>query len=403
MSLSPSRPSSPFTASAGEADGPTAGRARRSARAAALAEFFAAGAAEHDRAGRLPPSHFERLHEAGLLALTVPAALGGAEAGLGEVAGIIGRIARGDASTALIQAMHLLHTAAIFRSTAWPQPWRARIARETLGGPALVNALRVEPELGSPARGGLPAATARRTGEGWRLDGHKIYATGCNLLARALVWARTDDPEPLVGMFLVPLDRPGIRIVETWDHLGMRATASHDVLFADVALPADHAVDLRRPVDWRVPDPLQVAWNTLTISALYDGIARAARDWFLGHLHNRRPSNLGASLATLDRFQEAAGEIEGWLTVNRRLIAGATAELDADPTSLGAAEAGLIKRTVTGNAILVVERALELSGNRGLDRANPLERHYRDVLCSRIHTPQDDSILLAAGRAALGL
>ena len=68
-----------------------------------------------------------------------------------------------------------------------------------------------------------------------------------------------------------------------------------------------------------------------------------------------------------------------------------------------AAEAGLIKREVTGNAIKAVERALELSGNRGLDRHNPLERHYRDVLCSRIHSPQDDSILVAAGRAALGL
>jgi alkylation response protein AidB-like acyl-CoA dehydrogenase len=42
-----------------------------------------------------------------------------------------------------------------------------------------------------------------------------------------------------------------------------------------------------------------------------------------------------------------------------------------------------------------------LVGNNGLTRHNPLERHYRDVLCARVHTPQDDSILSAAGRAAL--
>lgn len=47
--------------------------------------------------------------------------------------------------------------------------------------------------------------------------------------------------------------------------------------------------------------------------------------------------------------------------------------------------------------------ALQVSGNHGLSRYNPLERHYRDVLCSRIHTPQNDSILLAAGRTALGV
>ena len=49
-----------------------------------------------------------------------------------------------------------------------------------------------------------------------------------------------------------------------------------------------------------------------------------------------------------------------------------------------------------------MEIGLELTGNPGLSRANPLERHYRDVLCSRIHSPQADTILVAAGRVALG-
>jgi alkylation response protein AidB-like acyl-CoA dehydrogenase len=56
--------------------------------------------------------------------------------------------------------------------------------------------------------------------------------------------------------------------------------------------------------------------------------------------------------------------------------------------------------TVTTNAIAAVERAVEIIGNPGLSRANQIERHLRDVLCWRIHTPQNDSILLAAGRAA---
>jgi alkylation response protein AidB-like acyl-CoA dehydrogenase len=58
---------------------------------------------------------------------------------------------------------------------------------------------------------------------------------------------------------------------------------------------------------------------------------------------------------------------------------------------------------VTENAIAVVQRTVEASGNHGLSRANPLERHLRDVLCARIHTPQGDSVRLAAGRLALGL
>jgi alkylation response protein AidB-like acyl-CoA dehydrogenase len=58
---------------------------------------------------------------------------------------------------------------------------------------------------------------------------------------------------------------------------------------------------------------------------------------------------------------------------------------------------------VTNNAVSVVEDALSLSSNHGLSRTNPLERHYRDVLCGRVHTPQDDSTRITAGRAALGI
>jgi alkylation response protein AidB-like acyl-CoA dehydrogenase len=48
-----------------------------------------------------------------------------------------------------------------------------------------------------------------------------------------------------------------------------------------------------------------------------------------------------------------------------------------------------------------VTQAVELVGNNALTRKNPLERHYRDILCARVHTPQDDSVLLEAGRIAL--
>jgi len=369
-----------------------------------LAREFAGRAAWHDRDASIPRESFDRLAACGLLSLTVPRRLDGAGAGLDEVAEIIGRIARGDASTALILAMHYLQTAAIFRSRRWPRHLADALGTASvMGDVALINALRVEPELGSPGRGGLPATIAHRSPEGWRLTGRKLYSTGSSILRWGLVWAQAAEQTVQTGFWLVPLDRPGVRIVESWDHLGMRATGSHDIVFEDVLVPLDHAVDLRRPEQWSEPDPVGLAWNTLTIAALYNGVAEAARDWLIEHLKSRIPSNLGAALATLPRFQEAVGEIDRLLRINRRLIASATAEIDADPQALGLVEPGQIKVTVTGNAIQAVERALELSGNPGLSRANPLERYHRDVLCSRIHSPQNDSILIAAGRAALGV
>ena len=284
----------------------------------------------------------------------------------------------------------------IARSPRFPRHLADQLGREAVATGALINALRVEPELGSPARGGVPATKAVRTAQGWRLSGRKIYSTGAPILTWYLVWASTEEDEPRVGNFLVRAGLPGIRIVETWDHLGMRATGSHDVVLENVEIPADHAVDLRRPAEWAI-EAEPWAWNTLLIAALYDGIARAAHAWLRGFVAARRPSDLAAPLSSLPRVQSAVGEIEGWLAVNARLLASACADTDRGrPPAV--AELGLIKRAITGNAVRVVEAALALTGNHGLSRQNPLERHYRDVLCSRIHTPQDDSVLLAAGR-----
>jgi alkylation response protein AidB-like acyl-CoA dehydrogenase len=65
------------------------------------------------------------------------------------------------------------------------------------------------------------------------------------------------------------------------------------------------------------------------------------------------------------------------------------------------AEYGLIKTLAADHAIRAVEEAVALTGNHGLSRSNPLERHLRDVLCARIHTPQSDSARIAAGKLAL--
>jgi alkylation response protein AidB-like acyl-CoA dehydrogenase len=367
-----------------------------------VARGFAERAAHYDRTSEFPHENFARLRDAGLLNLTVPLAHGGAGFGLAAAAAAIGAVAAGEPATALVLAMQYMFQATIARNAAWPAPLRERLARESVAGMALVNALRVEPELGTPARGGLPLTTATRTADGWQLSGRKIYATGIPVLRWLIVWARTPEAEPLVGWWLVPAAAPGVRVIETWDHAGMRATASHDVQLDAVAVPADHAVDVRPPARWGAPDPFQTAWNACILSALYDGIARGARDWLVGYLRNRVPSNLGAPLASLPRFQAAVGEIEAMLMVSARLLQGATAAVDAGRTP-SPAEAGLIKLAVTGNAIRAVERGLELIGNPGLSRHNPLERHYRDVLCSRIHSPQNDTILSVAGRAALGM
>jgi alkylation response protein AidB-like acyl-CoA dehydrogenase len=366
-------------------------------RARELSQAFAEGAALVDREAIFPADNFSRLRDNGLLALTAPSAWGGGGAGLSDASRVITEIAKGEPSTALILFMQYVNLALLPRGRA-PEPIARQIVGDAVSSGALINSLRVEPDLGSPARGGLPETTARRTENGWRLSGTKIYSTGSTGLTWMLVWARTDEPDIRVGRFLVRANAAGISIMPSWNTLGMRATVSHAVTFRDVELAFDAAVDISPAAEQRGKEPLESAWSACLLGSVYHGIALSARDWLVGFLNSRRPSNLGAPLSSLPRVQEALGRIEEKLFCNEQLLARLGQRVD-EGDALPPNHLGFLKSIVTENAIVVVEEALKLTGNHGISLDNPLERHHRNVLCGRIHTPQQDAVWTAAGRA----
>jgi alkylation response protein AidB-like acyl-CoA dehydrogenase len=103
-------------------------------------------------------------------------------------------------------------------------------------------------------------------------------------------------------------------------------------------------------------------------------------------------------------MQAAVGEMEAFLFTNAELLTNLADEGDGGPIDHGfAARTSIAKYVVTNNAIRAVDIALGLVGNPGLSRHNDLERHHRDVLCGRIHVPQDDMVVLMAGKNALGV
>ncbi|WP_367849809.1 acyl-CoA dehydrogenase family protein [Rhodoferax sp. WC2427] len=369
-----------------------------------LAVEFAARADAHDRDASFPFDNFAALQQAGLLALAAPRPLGGQGATLAQLGEVIGAVGYGCPATALVLVMQYIQHRSMAQTgpagRTWPQHLAERLVRESVASVSLVNALRVEPELGSPARGGLPSTTARWTPDGWRVSGHKLYSTGAPILRWYAVWLRTDEATPRVGTLLVPAGLSGTRIVETWDHLGLRASGSHDVVFDDVLVDLDNAIDLREPQAWGGVDAGLQTDMAVLLGALYTGVARAARDWTVDFLRQRKPANLGAALATLPRAQETVGGIQALLLANERLLAGLARDVDTG-VPVSTTDSGLLKSLLTNNAVQAVEAALSLAGNHGLSRHHPLQRHLRDVLCGRIHTPQDDSARMAAGRHIL--
>lgn len=353
--------------------------------------------ADHiDRSGEFPTASFAYLQQQGLLHFALPVSAGGSGANLAECQRVIQAVAQAEPSSALILIMQYLNTRRLGNDTAWPVHVKNKVAQSVVSQGALINALRVEPELGTPARGGLPATRARRSTHGWQISGEKIYSTGSYGLSWFLVWASSDDADPLVGSYLVPADAPGIRIVEEWDHLGMRGTCSHRVVFDDVLIPSDHAVNV---TPWSTPRPgldgEESLWMAVLLGTLYHAIAQRARDWFIHFLQQRVPANLGAPLAALPRFHELVGRIDTLLFTSHTLINSA---VSGHITHEHAAQ---IKQVVTDNAIRSVQMMVESIGNHALTRHNPLQRHLRNVLCGRIHTPQDDAIFASVGKSAL--
>ncbi len=288
----------------------------------------------------IPRESIEELWSTGLWALPIPADRGGIGAGLPTASAVARILGGADASVALIFLWHICQLRAA--NAYWPEQWWRQLNQDAAIGPAC-NALRVEPELGTPVRGGVPAtkavrATAPDGSPAWRINGTKIFSTASTGLRWLGVWVATpeDDEGGLqVGMVLVPHGTPGVEIIEgSWNHLGMRASASNDVIFRDVLVPIDNAIGLTPftgtdPAATREDPKGSGSWVSVIEASMYLGVLEAGRDFFVKFLNERVPANLGAPLASLDRFQQAAGEMELAIYENDTLIANLARRVEA--------------------------------------------------------------------------
>lgn len=366
-----------------------------------LAEIAAERADAHDRAGTFPHDTFAALHARGYLALTVPPEYGGGGASPLEVMLAQEHLARGSGSVALGATMHLGIIGGLAASRHWPPTLLERVFADVVERGALINSAASEPDLGSPSRGGMFHTTATRDGDGWRINGRKTWTTMSPGLTYAIVLLTIDENgNTSRGQFLVPMDTEGVVREENWDNLSMRSSGSNDVVFDNVFVPDDH----RLPQPKGLPGMQGSDWSLLG-SAVYLGIAQAARDFAVEFAKSRVPSGLGTPIAELQSVQHRIAQIEILLAQARSLLY-MTAETWADQSGQRDAMAwqmAAAKYTVTNNAISVTDQALRVVGSVGLQRSLPLERYFRDVRAGLGNPPMDDVALTLIGKTALGL
>lgn len=370
-----------------------------------LARKFAERAPLHDREGSFPFENFADLRAAGFLALTVPRRYGGAELSLLDYLRILEELARGDASTALGLAMHLVRFGAEREAPTIPERWFAELCRGAVEHGWLVNTAATEEGLGSPAGGGVPETRAAATEGGWVLNGRKTFTTLAPALHAAIVSARlalANPGPPVIGNFLVFLDDPGVRIVETWDSLGMRATGSHDLVLEDAFLPADRLLNRRTVGE---PDPrgdAAFAWFALGVAAVTIGVAQAARDEAVSFARDRVP--LGQRpIREMPGVRARIARIELLLHRSRTLVADAAlAWHHRSPDPPPVADRVAAAKIETLNACIeAVDLAMRVVGGVSLLKRRPLERYYRDVRAGLHNPPLEDRALEQLARRVL--
>jgi len=351
-----------------------------------LSERFATRIGQLDELDEFVAENYAELKSSGLVAAGVPQALGGHGLELRALCEMLRVLGRGCSSTALAFSMHT-HQVAV-AAWRWRQqnapvaPLLERVARERImvvstgGGDWLDSSGEAVPAEG-----------------GFRVRVRKPFSSGSpggDLLSTSAVVGETE-----VIHFIVPMSAPGLRIVPTWRTLGMRATASHDLVLEDVFVP-ESAVAVRRPRGkWHPLFHLLCMLALPLIYSVYVGVAEAARERAIALVKRRRSDGHLLQLVggMENRLAAARHAHRAWVAL------GETAQPGPQTT----AEA-LSCRTLVAEAVLeTVSAAMDVAGGAAFFRANGLERLFRDAQGARYHPLQEGLQKDYSARIALGM
>lgn len=360
-----------------------------------VAGEFEDRAGELDRTGAFPFANYEQLKALGYLAGPVPEELGGLGASLSETARAQRLLAAGCASTALSVNMHLFQVgaaAAGWRTTGANEPLLRRIADEGI-------------VLGSTGAEAIVAGawetttTAEHDGDDLVISGRKFFCSQAPAMNLVRVNARDVDTGEIL-VVAVPANAPGLSVVETWDTLGMRATASHDVVLDKVRIPTT-AIGARLPADgpaWHPAFANAIRWFLAGVSGVYLGIAdRAVRA-----AHESLSSARNGAFRDQALTDELLGRLDSaWFRAEAVFELGLK-RVDTAPDPVASMVAAIAtKQETTTAAVEVVELAVDLAGGGAYFRRNILERLVRDVRAARHHPPAAPVSFQMLGRAAL--
>jgi alkylation response protein AidB-like acyl-CoA dehydrogenase len=349
---------------------------------------FAERAPQYDRENRFFSEDFEELRKSGYLLLAVPKELGGSGYSLADVVREQRRLGYYAPSTALAVNMHLYWTGIasdLLRSGDTSLKW---LLQEAARGAVFAAG---HAEAGNDIPVLLSTTKAERVTGGYRFTGRKCFGS------LTPVWTylgihgidASDPAAPKIVHAFMPRDTEGYRIEQTWDVLGMRATASEDTIL-DGAFVPDRYVARVVPAGAAGVDQFVLgifAWALLGFGNIYYGLARRALDVTLASIKSKRSIALSRSMAYHPEVQHRVAEM-GLAIESIEPLLERVAEDWSNGVDHGATWPAKIltaKYHAVENAWRVVDLALEISGGYGIFRKSGIEQMFRDARLGRIH------------------
>ena len=351
-------------------------------------------AQELDASGEFPWPIIRKLGALNIMGMTVPREWGGSGADAISYVLAIEELARVCGSTSVIMAVHnsvCCHPIYKFGNDAQKEKFLRPLAMgEKLGGFALT-----EPGAGSDA--GAVRTTAVLDGDEYVLNGNKIFITsGCEADI-LLVIASTDPAKGTKGLsvFIVEKGTPGFTYGSVEDKMGVRASATSELVFEDCRIPRDN---LLRELNAGFKIGMMILdGSRIGIAAQAVGFAQGALDEAVKYAKERE--QFGRSIGKFQAIQWMLAEMATKTEAARLLVLRAAKMSDAGGKI--SRESSMAKLYASRIAVEVANNALQIHGGYGYTKDYPVERFFREAKITEIYEGTSEVQRMVIAREAL--
>ncbi len=361
----------------------------------ALLSHIAQGASERERERTLPFPEIDLIRKARLGALRLPTDAGGAGSSIRELFEVVIRLGEADANVAHILRNHFSVVERLARAPKDDQhrEWQKAIAAGAIIGLAAT-------ELETPKVGDVrPNTTLTPDGDDYLLNGTKYYSTGT--LYSDYVLVRVADTTGANAATLIPVNREGIELIDDWDGLGQRLTATGTTHFRNVQVKRQEVVFDAPDVGYGIPYANTFA--QLFLTAINAGIARAILHDATALVRSRKRTFYFAPNETPTDdplLQQTVGQIASGAFAAETVVLAAAEALDiaTDAFEAGATnalEAAHRAALLSAEAKIVADEFAIRSGSLLFDvggasatkKVTNFDRHWRNARTLSSHNP----------------